>query len=180
MMGLFDASMFGGPAGLWPYADDLPMRSDLPWLPQAAVPDPSLRDDSVPFWLSTPTAGPMMPALRTLVPPAADAPSTAPLQGRGGAPLALGSESLAILPTGGAPPAGPFDRLINGLGSNGNMLMGAGAALLSGQGFGGALKGAMTGMQADRQQGMSQRQLRALVQATLAPRAGWTTRSPRR
>jgi hypothetical protein len=171
-MALFDGSMFGGPAGLWPYAGDLPMHSDAPWLPQAAGAAPSELDDILPFWISSLTAGPPLPM------PRAQASAPRP---RVEAPLPLAPEAPGMLPAAAAMPAGPFDRLINGLGTNGNTLMGAGAALLSGQGFGGALKGAMTGGQLDRQQGSSHRQLRALIQAMLAPRrSGWSTRASQR
>jgi hypothetical protein len=48
------------------------------------------------------------------------------------------------------------DRFINGLGNNSNMLMGAGAALLSGEGFGGGLRGAMTGSALDKKNSTEQ------------------------
>ena len=173
-MALFDSSMFG-PAGLWPFAGGLPMRSDAPWMPQAASPDPSAQNGRQPFWAYS-----VVPELKVPmahVSPAEGASTQgAPLE----APLLISPTTLPTTPEPGAAPLSPFDRLINGVGASSNTLLGAGAALMSGQGFDGALKGAMSGMQADRQHGASQRKQRALIQSMLAPRSGWAVRRLRR
>lgn len=175
-MALFDASMFG-PEGLWPFAGDLPMRSDAPWMPEAAAPALSFQNGPLPFWRYTVGVGPTVPMAHA---PHADGPTAHAPQPHVEAPLLITPTTLPTTPDPGAAPLSPFDRLINGVGASSNMLMGAGAALMSGQGFDGALKGAMTGMQADRQHGSSQRQQRALIQSMLAPRSGWAVRRPRR